>query len=118
MMHRLAHLVREDTPRYAAYESEGSEKRTLGSVSVTAGARWTATLTVPVGRDHVAFLELERRGDLPLGYRGSEERAAFSFPAGEADALVSLLAGLVAQGRADGVLRGDSRERRDDSGSR
>lgn len=97
-------LVREDSPRYPAYESEGSERRSLGSVAVTAGARWIATLTVPVGREHVAFVELERRGDLPLGYRGSEERAAFSFPSGEADAVVNLLAGLVAQGRADGVL--------------
>lgn len=42
---------------------------------------------------------------LPAGYRGSEERAAFSTPIGEIDAVVALLLGVTAQARRDRVLR-------------
>src|SRR5258708_3473840 len=73
------HAVREPDAGYgsrspgAHYEPEGSEHRTLGSIAVSPDARWTATLTVPVPERQVAFIEVERRGTLPAGYRGSEE---------------------------------------------
>lgn len=103
--HRSAGLrVCEDVPRYFAYESEGSERRTLGSLPVPPGAHWTATLTVPIPPRDIAFLQLERRGELPAGYLGAEESALLSLPIGEADALIALLVGVVAQARRDGVL--------------
>ena len=52
----------------------------------------------------VAFVDLERRGELPVGYRGGEERAQLALPVRELDALVALLAGVVAQARRDGVV--------------
>jgi hypothetical protein len=92
-----ARIVREDIAHYAAYESEGSQRRALGSISVAADAHWIATLTVPIPEGHVAFVHLERRGALPAAYRGSEESADFSVPVIELKALVALLAGIVAQ---------------------
>ena len=94
-------LVREASPEY---EGEGSEHRTLGSISVTADAHWTATLIVPIPVRGVVFLDLERRGPLPTGYRGSEESAHFSVPLGEIDAVAALLTGIVADARRDRVL--------------
>lgn len=98
---RHQRVIREISP---AYESEGSEHRTLGTVSMSDDARWTATLTVPIPERNVAFVELERRGALPEGYRGSEESAHLSLPLGELDAIVALLAGVIADARTDGVL--------------
>jgi hypothetical protein len=98
-----ARAVREVTARYSAYEDEGCERRALGSVGVTADTCWRATLTVPI-TDRVAFICLERSGPLPTGYRGSEESAFFSLPVEEAEALVTLLVGIVAQARRDGVF--------------
>ena len=98
---RHSRVIREESP---PYESEGSEHRTLGSVSVADDARWTATLTVPIPERNVAFVDLERRGRLPVGYRGSQESAHLSLPVGELDALLVLLAGVTAQARVDGVL--------------
>ena len=98
---RHPRVIREEGP---PYESEGSEHRTLGSVSGSDDARWTATLTVPIPERNVAFVDLERRGALPEGYRGSEESAHFSLPLGELGAVVTLLAGVIAQARTDGVL--------------
>jgi hypothetical protein len=93
--------VREDSPKY---ESEGSDRRTFGSVSLTGDARWTGTITIPIPERNVAFVDLERRGTLPEGYRGSEESAHFALPPDELDALVTLLAGMIDQARHDGVL--------------
>ena len=98
---RHPRVIREESP---PYESEGSEHRTLGSVSVADDARWTATLTVPIPERNVAFVDLERRGALPGGYRGGEESAHFSLPLGELDAVVTLLTRVIAQARTDGVL--------------
>jgi hypothetical protein len=100
------HQVREPRAPYSAYESEGSERRSLGSVNVAADARWLASLTVPIATGDVVFVHVERRGALPAGYRGGKEAVAFSLPISEADALVDLLAGIVAQARQDGVLPG------------
>jgi hypothetical protein len=103
----IARMVREDAASYSAYESEGSERRTLGSLPVGLDARWTATLTVPIPLRDIAFLQVERRGELPARYRGAEESALLSLPIGEADALIALLTGVVAQARRDGVLPGE-----------
>jgi hypothetical protein len=97
-------MVRENMASYSTYESEGSESRTLGSIPVAPGAHWTVTLTVPIPPRDIAFLQLERRGELPAGYLGAEESALLSLPIGEADALIALLVGVVAQARRDGVL--------------
>jgi hypothetical protein len=95
---------RRDYPSHGAYEAEGSERRALGSISVGDRARWQGELTVPMHNSGVLFVQLDRDGELPDGYRGSEERAFFSMPVDEVDAVVQLLAGLVAQARRDGVL--------------
>lgn len=103
-----AHSVREHTGEYRArfggYESEGSEQRSLGSISVAADARWLATLTVPILSGRVAFFHLERRGALPPGYRGSEEEGSFSVPLDEVDSVLAILNGIVTQAREDRVL--------------
>ncbi len=54
-----------------------------GYVNVEAGARWLATLTVPTSASRVAFIDIERRGDLRDDYRGREEKARFSLPIDE-----------------------------------
>jgi hypothetical protein len=98
---RRSRLVRETSPRY---EGEGSEQRTLGSVSIPPDAQWLATLTVPIPERQVVFLEVERRGPLPVGYRGGVESAHLTVPMSEVTALVALLTGVVADARYDGVL--------------
>jgi hypothetical protein len=103
---RTTLMVHENPTSYFLYESEGSEHRSLGSISIEAGARWTATLTVPIPPRSIAFLQLERRGDLPAGYLGAEESALLSLPIGETEAVIALLTGVVAQARRDGVLPG------------
>jgi hypothetical protein len=109
--HRAARTVRESEPSASGaprYETEGSERRTLGTVAVAPDAQWAGTLTVPIPGAHVAFIQIERSGPLPAGYRGSEETAAFSVPVGEIDAVLAVLAGLVASARGDGVLPSSS----------
>ncbi|HYM68871.1 MAG TPA: hypothetical protein VEZ44_04685 [bacterium] len=88
------------------YEAESSERRTIGSVSVTGGGWWSAALTVPITDPGAAFLHVERRGDLPAGYRGGEDAASLAMPVGEVDAVVALLVGLIRHAQADGVLPG------------
>jgi hypothetical protein len=100
----MALMVREAPVRYGAYEPEGSEHRSLGSVPIRLDAHWTATLTVAIPLRDAAFIELARQGELPPGYRGGEESASLSLPIGEIDALIELLSGVVAQARRDGVL--------------
>lgn len=100
--------IREDTPRYGLspqYEDDGSERTANGSVTVAANVHWTATLTVPIADPSVTFVQIERRGPLPDSHLGSGETADFSLPSREVDAVLSLLAGVVAQARRDGVLR-------------
>lgn len=101
---KYARAVREHASRYGTYEHEGSESRTIGSVLVAPRARWTARLTVPIPERNLMLVQLERDGDLPAGYRGAEERVCLSVPAGELDALLTLLSAVVADARRDGVL--------------
>lgn len=89
------------------YEDEGSERRSLGAVSVGANAWWSASLTVPAGESgadgDIVFLRFERHGAQPAGYRGGTQ-ADLSVPRSEVDAFVTLLGGLVDQARHDAVL--------------
>jgi hypothetical protein len=89
------------------YQDEGSERLSLGSVSVGAEAWWSVALSVPDGEGGAAadtiFVRFERHGSHPSGYRGSVE-AELSLPRAEVDAIVTLLAGVVDQARRDSVL--------------
>jgi hypothetical protein len=96
--------VREDPASYGIYDVERSELCARGSVAVSKDARWMAMLTVPIPDNSVVFVQLERQGPLPEGYRGSEEAACLSVPLSELGALVTLLAGVMAHARHDGVL--------------
>jgi hypothetical protein len=99
---RPAKAVREHATH--RYEPEGSERRTLGSVSVSAGSWWHATLTVPIRDANAALVTIKRHGDLPTGYRVGEEPTSFAVPAEELGAIVQLLTGVVDQAHGDGVL--------------
>jgi hypothetical protein len=71
---------------------------------VTPAAQWEGTITVPTPGADVVFIQVERQGPLPDGYLGSQETIDLSLPVGEIDALLALLAGIVAHARRDGVL--------------
>jgi hypothetical protein len=100
-------VIREEWARYAApvrYDDEGSERSATGSAVVSADARWTVTVSVPLPVADAVFVHIERRGPLPKGYRGAEENAGFSVPVQELDAVMGALAGVIAQARRDGVI--------------
>ena len=105
--HPDADLARRVWERSQEYEDEGSERRSLGAVSVGAGAWWSATLTAPQaesGADgEVVFVHFRRHGETPAGYHGTTE-VDFTVPRSEVDAFVTLLSGLVEQARRDAVL--------------
>lgn len=89
------------------YDVEGSERRSLGSVDVDAGAWWSAELTVPNGdagqQGGTLFLRLERHG-VPLdGYLGATD-VELSLPEAEVDQIAGLLIRLVDQAHQDGVV--------------
>jgi hypothetical protein len=116
MLHRTQSLqiLREDqvsleTPR-PSYENEGSERVSRGSVTLPSGGRWNATLEVRMRHDQGALLTLNRSGP---GAGPAPSDASLMIPPGEAEALLTLLAGLVEQARADGVVeRPESTARR------
>jgi hypothetical protein len=86
------------------YEDEGSERRSHGSANLAPGEWWAGALTVPItGGTDVVFLQIERHGRVPAGYRG-DESVDFSLPVAEIDDVLVLLLRLVAQARRDGVL--------------
>ena len=98
-------LLREDqvsleVPR-PSYESEGSERVSRGSVTLPSGGRWSAALEVRMRDDQGALLTMNRSGP-EAGPAPSD--ATLMIPPGEADALLTLLTGLIEQARADGVL--------------
>lgn len=88
------------------YESEGSERRTVGSVSVASGSWWTATLALPTTDPGAVFLHVERHGQRADGYLGGEDAMSLALPAGEIDAVVCLIVALVKDARASGSLPG------------
>ena len=99
--------VREDRLGYSVpgrYEDEGSERSAVGSVRVGGDSYWRAVVTVPIPHADAVFIRIERQGVLPEGYRGAEESAGFSVPAGELEAVMEVLAGVVGQARRDGVI--------------
>lgn len=96
--------VEELSPRY---EDEGSEARSRGSVSVAPGAWWSATLSVPGSASEPArgavLLRVERHGTAP-DQQPVDAAVELVLPSTEIDAVVTLLAGVVAQARRDEVL--------------
>lgn len=88
------------------YDDEGSEARSLGSVSVGSGAWWAVVLSVPGAPDaprDTVLLHIERHGAL-VDERQGPGAADLVLPSSEIDAVVTLLAGVVTQARRDGVL--------------
>lgn len=99
--------MREDRGQYSPsgrYESEGSERTSIGAIHLLSGASWRATLSVPLPNEDAVFLHLERTGLLPAEYRGAEETAGLSVPIAELEVVLEVLTGVIAQARQDGVL--------------
>jgi hypothetical protein len=92
-------------PDGAPYEPEHSERQVAGSVAVGQESRWRATLAVPMTGDQSALLTLEREGSAPAGAPAVEQVMLVILP-GEADAVLTLLRGIVAHARRSGVLVG------------
>ena len=93
-------LVSLETPR-PSYESEGSERVSRGAVTLPSGGRWCGTLEVRMLDEQGALLTVNRSGP---GAGPAPSDASLMIPPGEAEALLTLLTGLVEQARADGVL--------------
>lgn len=89
----------------AGYEPEHSERQVTGSVAVGQESRWVATLAVPMTGDQSVLLTLEREGPVPAG-APAVEQVMLVIPAGEGDAVLTLLGGIIAHARRDGVLVG------------
>jgi len=87
----------------APYEPGHSERQVMGSVATGQESRWLATLAVPMTGDQSILLSLEREGPVSPGAPVVEE-VSLVIPPGEADALLTLLHGIVAHARRDGVL--------------
>jgi hypothetical protein len=87
----------------AEYEAGHSERQVTGSVAVGQEGRWVATLAVPMTGDQSALVIIEREGPTPTGAPDISE-VMLVVPPGELDALLTLLRGIVAQARRDGVL--------------
>ncbi len=99
-------LVREeqvplDSSR-PSYENEGSDRVARGSVTLPSGAWWSSTLEVRITGDQSALLTVGRQGS---GRAAKPDEATLVIPPGEADAVLALLAGIIAQARSDGVLQ-------------
>jgi hypothetical protein len=85
------------------YEAGHSERQVTGSVAVGQESRWVATMAVPMTGDQSALITIEREGPTPAGAPDVPE-VTLVVPPGEVDALLTLLGGIVAQARHDGVL--------------
>jgi hypothetical protein len=99
--------------RTAEYEAEHSERQATGSVAVGEESRWVAALAVPMTGDQSALVTIVREGPT-LGSAPSVPEVTLVVPPGEFDALLTLLQGIVAHARRDGVLarrRGRAQER-------
>ncbi|MGH7514148.1 MAG: hypothetical protein ACREOQ_14635 [Gemmatimonadales bacterium] len=92
-------------PGGAGYEPEHSERQVTGSVAVGQESRWVATLAVPMTGDQSVLLTLEREGPAPAG-APAVEHVMLVIPPGEADAVLTLLRGIVAHARRNGMLVG------------
>jgi hypothetical protein len=113
---RPVQLLREDRVALGThrptYEDEGSDQVSRGSVSLPAGGRWSAMLEVRMGSEQGALLTVHRSG---AGAGPAPSEASLVIPPGEEEAFLTLVTGLVAQGRRHGVLspapEGKSRRR-------
>jgi len=95
--------MRRNVAGSAAYEAGHSERQVSGSVAVGPECRWSATLAVPMTGDQSVLLTLEREGPTPEGAPTIAE-VALVVPPGELDVVLTLLRGIVAHARTDGVL--------------
>jgi hypothetical protein len=87
----------------AGYEPGHSERQATGSVAVGPESRWSATLAVPMTGDQSLLVTLEREGPVPPGAPTVPD-VTLVIPPNEAEAVLTLLRGIVAQARRDGVL--------------
>jgi hypothetical protein len=97
----------------AEYEAEHSERQASGSVAVGPESWWSGTLAVPMTGDQSLLVIIRREGPAPAG-APSVPVVTLVIPPGEADAVLALVRGLIAQARRDGVLvrrRGRAQER-------
>jgi hypothetical protein len=105
----LLWLLREASvpPRSSSgeYEREGSERVSKGTIATPSGGRWYCKLQVPITGEQGALLTIEHDES---GGSLAPAQTTLVIPVGEADALVALLAGVIAQAKADGVLKGAS----------
>jgi hypothetical protein len=85
------------------YEPGHSERQVTGSVAVGQQSRWVATMAVPMTGDQSLLVTIEREGAAPAGAPAVEE-VMLVIPPDEVDAVVTLLRGLVAHARRDGVV--------------
>jgi hypothetical protein len=90
------------------YEPGHSERQVTGSVAVGPQGRWVATLAVPMTGDQSVLVTIEREGAAPAGAPAVQE-VMLVIPPDEVDAVVTLLRGLVAHARRDGVMAGRRR---------
>jgi hypothetical protein len=97
--------ARSGVPAAFEYEPGHSERQVTGSVEVGPDSRWLATLAVPMTGDQSVLVTLEREGPVPAGAPAVHE-VMLVIPAGEADAVLTLLRGLVVHARRDRVLVG------------
>ena len=95
--HRRTKGERRRNRRFS-YEDEMSVRRATGTVSAAEDVWWLGELVVPIVGER-AIISVERR---PEGTGPSD--AALVVPRDEIDALLTLLVGLVAHARRDGVL--------------
>jgi hypothetical protein len=87
------------------YDKETSDRIARGSVMLSRDTLWAAELAVSTTGDQSALLIIERHG--PGREIGSQD-AAIAIPPGEVDAVQTLLTGIIAQARRDGVLSDNS----------
>jgi hypothetical protein len=90
-------------PAAFEYEPGHSERQVTGSVEVGSDSRWLATLAVPMTGDQSMLVTVEREGVGPAG-APAVGQVMLVIPVGEADAVITLLRGLVVHARRDGVL--------------
>ena len=104
----MEHSIGEDAPPSyvpdVRYDDEGSQRSSIGSVIVGEDSYWRATISVPIPKADTVFVKIEREGTLPAGYMGAEETASWSMPMAELDLVMKVLAGVIRQGRRDGVV--------------
>jgi hypothetical protein len=84
-----------------AYQRPGRERVAKGSVPLPNGDRWSASIEAAGRGEQPALLTVERKSRRPVLEPAD---AALVIPPGEADALLALLNGLVAQARREGIL--------------